>query len=350
MSYYSRGGWAPYVSVAERRRKAEKLAASLKKKGQVLQPVQIEGRTIARTFWGQKWCENLENYSDYENRLPRGRTYARNGSVIDLQIKEGDIKAMVSGSEIYKVSVTVKPLDKARWQAVLDECSGKVASLVELLQGKLSGAVMDVVTRPGKGLFPEPKQISFECSCPDWAGMCKHVAAVLYGVGARLDQQPELLFRLRHVDPAELIQQAAVLPAAQDGGGADLGGADLSALFGIDLGDIPVVAVPDGRAGQVAGEVGKPAKAARADKSAKSDKSDKSDKSGKAAKSAKSAKAAPGAASTTTSKELAARGVPAYMRQYWLNSGVLTRTAERGVYGMGKGAEQTIAYYLMRFS
>src|SRR6202048_743999 len=94
-------GWRPYVSVAERRRQAQREMAKLTKKGQTVSPVVIEGRTIVKTFWGKAWCENLERYSDFANRLPRGRTYVRNGSVIDLQITPGEIKAMVSGSEIY---------------------------------------------------------------------------------------------------------------------------------------------------------------------------------------------------------------------------------------------------------
>ena len=200
-AYDDGGGWAPYVPVAERRRQAERMLASLKKKGRICQPVVIDGRAIARTFWCKNWCEHLESYSDYASRLPRGRTYARNGSVIDLQIAAGKISALVAGSDIYKVDISVQPIEQGLWQAILDECAGKVASLVELLQGRLSSAVMDVVARPGTGLFPVPQQIRFHCSCPDAASMCKHVAASLYGVGARFDSEPELLFRLRGVDP-----------------------------------------------------------------------------------------------------------------------------------------------------
>ena len=235
MDFY---GWRPYVSVAERRRKAAKAMAKLKKKGHPVSPVVVEGRTIVKTFWGKAWCENLEQYSDFANRLPRGRTYVRNGSVIDLQIAPGEIKALVSGSEIYEVAVKVAPVAKARWQSICTDCAGAIDSLIELLQGRFSKGVMERVCRQKSGLFPSPHEIQLSCSCPDWAGMCKHVAAVLYGIGARLDHQPELLFRLHNVDEKELIAGAGkALPQAKraPAAGKVLGGEDLAALFGLEM-------------------------------------------------------------------------------------------------------------------
>src|SRR5947209_6482511 len=212
--------------------------AKLKKKGHPVSPVVVEGRAIVKTFWGKAWCQNLERYSDFENRLPRGRTYVRNGSVIDLQIAAGEIKALVSGSEIYKVHVKVAPVAKARWQSICKDCAGAIDSLIELLQGRLSKGVMERVCRQKAGLFPSPDEIRLSCSCPDSADMCKHIAAVLYGIGARLDQQPELIFRLHNVDEKELIAgggtalgKARKAPAA----GKVLDGEDLSALFGLDI-------------------------------------------------------------------------------------------------------------------
>jgi len=235
MGFY---GWRPYVSVAQRRRKAAGEMAKLKKKGHPVSPVVVEGRTIVKTFWGKAWCDNLERYSDFENRLPRGRTYVRNGSVIDLQIAPGEIKALVSGSEIYKVKVRVAPVAKARWESICKDCAGAIDSLIELLQGRFSKGVMERVCQQKTGLFPSPDEIQLSCSCPDWADMCKHVAAVLYGIGARLDQQPDLLFRLHDVDEKELIAGAGqALPLAKKAPAAKkvLGGEDLSALFGLDL-------------------------------------------------------------------------------------------------------------------
>jgi len=176
---YHEWRWRPYVSVAERRRQAEREMAKLRKMGYPVSPVVIEGRTIVKTFWGKAWCDNLERYSDYASRLPRGRTYVRNGSVVDLQIVPGEVKALVSGSEIYKVVVKVAPVPKGRWRSICQDCAGAIDSLVELLQGRFSKGVMERICRQRSGLFPTPDKIELSCSCPDWASMCKHVAAVL---------------------------------------------------------------------------------------------------------------------------------------------------------------------------
>jgi len=230
-------GWRRYVPAAKRRERAAKKIAKLKKSGRVIRPVEIEGRKIARTFWGESWCENLEAYSDYANRLPRGRTYARNGSVIDLRIEAGRVRALISGSSFYNVDIRIKPLAKKRWDAIKKQCAGRIDSMVELLKGSISKGVMEIVTRHGEGLFPAPREIGLGCSCPDWAEMCKHVAAALYGVGARLDHEPRMLFALRGVDPAEMIAAAVTdLPTARKRGrGRILKTDDLSSVFGIDL-------------------------------------------------------------------------------------------------------------------
>jgi uncharacterized Zn finger protein len=234
------GYWPKYVSVAKRRARAKKIAEKLKKGGSALHPVEIEGRQIAKTFWGKAWCENLENYSDYENRLPRGRTYVRNGFVIDLDIAHGQIKALVHGSDLYHVQIDIKPLEKAKWETIVKKCAGKIDSLIELLQGKFSKGVMEIVTHPENGLFPKPKEIKLSCSCPDGACMCKHIAAALYGVAARFDMEPEALFILRKVDHTMLINASeSVAALIGDGAGEEEGlqTSSLSELFGIDLDD-----------------------------------------------------------------------------------------------------------------
>jgi uncharacterized Zn finger protein len=211
---------------------------ALRKKGVSVQPVEIQGRKIARTFWGEAWCEHLESFSDYANRLPRGRTYVRNGSVCHLEIGKGEVVAKVAGSEIYDLRIRIQPLPAKKWNAIKQRCSGQIGSLLELLQGKLSHHVMEVVTDRKDGLFPQPREISLHCNCPDWAVMCKHVAAVLYGVGARLDQQPELLFQLRGVDHEELIDadaEAAVSAATSSSRSKRLTDNELSDVFNIDL-------------------------------------------------------------------------------------------------------------------
>ena len=202
--------------------------------------MRIEGRTIAKSFWGQAWCANLERYSDYKNRLPRGRSYVRNGSVVDLQIGKGDVTAMVAGSDLYKIKVSIAPVAKARWKSICRDCAGSIDLLVELLQGRLAKGVMDRVCRGGDGLFPSPGEINLACSCPDWAEMCKHVSAVLYGIGARLDEKPQLLFVLRGVDENELIAGAGQdLPLSGETPGAAkvLSDTDVAALFGLEMAD-----------------------------------------------------------------------------------------------------------------
>jgi uncharacterized Zn finger protein/DNA-binding XRE family transcriptional regulator len=230
------GEWGRYVPVAERRATARREMDKLRKKGKHIQPVTLDGRTIARSFWGKGWCAHLESFSDYANRLPRGRTYVRNGSVCHLDIRPGCIDAIVSGSELYNIDIRIKELKAATWASIKNTCAGHIGSMLELLQGKLSDQVMAIVTDRHQGLFPQPGEISFDCSCPDWAGMCKHIAAVLYGVGSRLDSQPELLFLLRGVDAQELIAAEMALPDAEAATAGDtLADDQLGAIFGIDL-------------------------------------------------------------------------------------------------------------------
>ena len=236
MAWY--GEWRPYVPVAQRRRQAERKMDALRKKGVNVEPVTIDGRKIARTFWGEAWCDHLESFSDFANRLPRGRTYVRNGSVCHLAIGRGKIEAKVAGSELYSVTVGVSELPAKKWQGVKQRCAGQIGSLLELLQGRLSDHVMEVVTDRNEGLFPLPKEITLRCSCPDWAVMCKHVAAVLYGVGARLDNKPELLFELRGVNHNELIAadaERAVSAVTRGGKSRRLSAGSLSDVFGIDV-------------------------------------------------------------------------------------------------------------------
>jgi len=238
MSWY--GGWRPYVPVAQRKAQAVAYAAKLaKKEKRTPAPVQIAGRVIAQSFWGQAWCQNLEQYSDFANRLPRGRTYARNGSIVDLQIKSGRIEAIVGGSEIYRVKIDIKTLPAPLWKRIKQDCAQSIQSLIDLLQARFSEGVMGRLTQPGDGLFPKPAEIAIHCSCPDYAYLCKHAAAVLYGVGARLDTAPEMLFTLRHVDHLELISHAAEAESLDrrlsGSASSTLAGADLGEVFGIEL-------------------------------------------------------------------------------------------------------------------
>jgi uncharacterized Zn finger protein len=241
MAYRGYYDFPPYVPVAERRRLAALEVKRLQKKGRTIEGVQIAGKGIAQTFWGKAWGDNLEGYSDFANRLPRGRTYVRNGSVVDLQVTPGRVTALVSGSSLYEIEVKIRPLARARWKALVETSAREMLSMVDLLAGSFSEQVMRRFCDRAGGLFPAPQEITLECSCPDWATMCKHVAAALYGVGARLDARPELLFTLRGVDPMDLVTAAAEAPskvrAPKTGKVLDAG--NLDAIFGLEMGTIP---------------------------------------------------------------------------------------------------------------
>ena len=242
------GEWPRYVSVAERRGNGARHAALLRKHGRVLAPVTTKGRgrALASTFWGRAWCDNLAAYASLANRLDRGRTYLRGGMVIDLRVEPGAVTALVSGSDVYEIAVRIKPMPAPRWKGVVKACAGKIDSVVELLAGRFDESVMAHVCRQGTGLFPAPAEIAYECSCPDGARggwLCKHIAATLYGVGVRLDEDPELLFRLRCVAHADLVARATAgltrAPSAKRSARRAIASDRLSAVFGIELETTP---------------------------------------------------------------------------------------------------------------
>jgi hypothetical protein len=241
MAYRHWNDFPRYVSAGEKRARAAQAAARLTRgsKGRALSPVVLAGHRIAATFWGKAWCDNLESYADFAHRLDRGRSYVRQGAVIDLQIEAARVRSKVAGTRLYDVEVSIHPLEPPRWKALVAGCGDRIESVVALLEGRLPDEVLRLVTHRERGLFPAPRQISLTCTCPDWAEMCKHVAATLYGVGARLDERPELLFLLRGVDPGDLVHAAADrLGAAPGGSGSGarlIEAGDLGALFGIEL-------------------------------------------------------------------------------------------------------------------
>ena len=337
MSWYS---WAPYVPAAVKRQRSANKLAKLGKKGFSVCPVQAEGRTIARSFWGQAWCANLEAYSDFSNRLPRGRTYLRNGSVLHLGLAAGRIDAFVAGSDLYKIEISIAPVPVRQWGAIRKESAGRIGSLVELLRGKLASEVMDVVTRKGTGLFPSPKEIRMECSCPDWASLCKHLAAVLYGVGVRLDEQPELLFLLRGVDHEELITEAAAAPVAagvpEAGKALGLDASGLSALFGIDVEEEKVAVVVKSKKGSPPRPISKAARKPVA----------VAPKEGETAPVRTVQSLRPGA--VVTAKELTALGISAAARRNWLIERVLKRALGSGCYQCTAVTKKRVDLYLAK--
>lgn len=236
-------GYPKYVTVAEKKAKAEKKLKQLKKKMPSIEPVILAGSTLAHTWWGKSWNRNLERYADYSNRIGRGKSYVRHGAVLDLKIKGGRVTALVQGTRAkpYEVVINIAPVQKANWEQIRKQCQGELRSLTDLVAGKFPKELGEIFLAEGKGLFPTPKEISFDCSCPDWATMCKHVAAALYGVGARLDEDPLLFFTLRQADTEELVTRAVqektgdLLARAEQKSSKVLGDADLSDLFGIDM-------------------------------------------------------------------------------------------------------------------
>ncbi len=244
-------GYPEYVTVGQRKQQAQKKLKVLTAKGEELSPVVIEGRKIAKTFWGKAWCDNIESYHDYENRLPRGRSYVRSGAVIDLKIAKGKITAQVMGSELYEIDITIHELPPKKWGKIKRECAGKIGSLVELIRGKLSQEIIELLCRKNEGMFPSPKEIKMNCNCPDWADLCKHLAAVLYGVGAHLDKQPELFFLLRGVDQNELFSADIAGALVDSAAPAAIADNDLNNIFGIELdsldSDIAIPAVTEKR-------------------------------------------------------------------------------------------------------
>lgn len=252
-----------YVTAAERKQAAQAKIKKLMGKGEKLSPVVIEGRAIAKTFWGKAWCDNVESYHDYESRLPRGRSYVRQGAVIDLQIEKGRITAKVQGSELYEININISELPGEKWERIKKSCAGKIDSLINLIQGKLSPEIIALLCRKDEGLFPSPKEIKLICNCPDWADLCKHLAAVMYGVGARLDTQPELFFLLRGVDQNELFSADFASDLADSGADSTISGGDLGSIFGIELDnlDTDAAATPATEAPKKRGKTAKPAPA-----------------------------------------------------------------------------------------
>jgi uncharacterized Zn finger protein len=238
--------YPPYVPVRERRAKAEKTLQQLCKKQPGITPVIIAGNALATTWWGRSWNSNLERYADYRNRIGRGRSYVRHRAVLDLQLEPGHITALVQGSEAqpYRVAITVDTLSADHWATIRAACAGCFDSLSALLAGTFPQALKDLFFAKGAGLFPSPWEIHFDCSCPDWASMCKHVAAALYGVGARVDDDPSLFFRLRGITMDEIITQTVadttqtLLRKAERQSANVLDEVDLGDVFGIQIDDL----------------------------------------------------------------------------------------------------------------
>ena len=235
-------GWfdyREYVPVAKKKEKADKQIEKLRKKDSNLSPVIIEGRKIAKTWWGEAWCKNLESYADFSNRIGRGSAYVKNGFVVDLKIYEGLVTGRVMGTRLYTVTIEIDLLYEALKRGIIKMVGRRIDSVSDLIDGKFPRELRDLFLTQEKGLFPAPNEIHMKCSCPDWADMCKHVAAVLYGVGARLDQNPLLFFELRGVDVNAFIKASiddkisVLMKNAGKSTDRVISNADISEIFGV---------------------------------------------------------------------------------------------------------------------
>ncbi len=199
-----------YESVGDRISKAKKKLKKLQKKDPSINPITIEGKHIANTWWGKAWINNLKYYADYDNRLSRGRSYVKNGLVIHLAIKKSEIEAMVIGtsSTPYKIKININKLNENKWKKITELSHKQLHSLSELIDGIFPQELSDIFSNKSEGIFPSTKEMRFDCSCPDWANMCKHVSASLFATGKRLDEDPALIFKLRGVDINDLINKA----------------------------------------------------------------------------------------------------------------------------------------------
>ena len=234
-------GYFEYVPVAKKKADAQKTIAKLRKKNPNISPVVIEGKKIATTWWGISWNKNLESYADYSNRIGRGSAYLKNGMVLDLQINAGTVSALVQGSRKtpYKIEIDIAGLSDSAWSKITSQCSNRINSIAELAEGKFPKEFEELFLCQDSGLFPSPEEIKLSCSCPDWADVCKHVAAVLYGIGARFDSDPLLFFKLRGIKFEELLKKSVeekidnMLKNADKKSSRIIEDADISALFGL---------------------------------------------------------------------------------------------------------------------
>jgi len=225
---------------AERESRIAAEVSKRRSRGEPMIPFEVAGLAkkgpTARSFWGTAWCERIERCGDYADRLAPGRSLLRAGAVYDLAVSPREVFAYVAGEELHEVLVKISPVGPDRTATLRASCAGKIAGVLELLQGRLGPETLTQLTDPDVGLVPGPGEIRFQCDCPDHAGVCAHGAAVLYAVGVRLDEEPEALLRLRDIAWTDLV--AGVVDEVGRQGAPDGSGvpdADLAGLFGIEL-------------------------------------------------------------------------------------------------------------------
>ncbi len=207
MSFYDYGY---YETKAEKRRRIGEKLERLRKTDPNIAPLTIEGNTLAKSWWGKAWGKNLESYADYKSRLSRGKNYVKQGAILDLKIEEGKVNSKISGSgsKIYDCEIHIERLSDERLKKILEHCQNKISTLDALLTGDFSEELLELFQDKSYGLFPSPDEISFRCDCPDVANICKHVAATLYAIGTKFDDDPMFFFELRQIESENLIQKS----------------------------------------------------------------------------------------------------------------------------------------------
>ena len=194
-----------YTTVASLKARAARATKTLKDAEPVIPHPHT--RKMCLTWWGQEWCNNLESYADYRSRLERGRRYVRSNTVVDLKIFANQVKAKVQGTDLYEVTVDFAKPKPADIEKIKKLTGNRIANVEMLLKGNFPDELKELFTQNKPGLFPTPEEIKFDCDCLDWADMCKHVAAVMYGIGIRIDADPLQFFKLRGIDIDEFLTQ-----------------------------------------------------------------------------------------------------------------------------------------------
>lgn len=204
------------MKAADLEAQARRELIELKSAGEEVRPVVGTTRKLAAHFWGSAWMKHLALCESGGWSLSAGRTLLRHGCVLDLQLEAGLIRARVMEERLHDVEIALDPLDGERLEELRTICSGKIDSLVPLLEGTLDDALLATLCNAETGLLPEPGAWHMSCTCPDWSEPCPHAAAAIYAAGILIDAEPSLLFRLRQVSPEDLLQSPAEKAAESD--------------------------------------------------------------------------------------------------------------------------------------
>ncbi len=194
---------------------------------------------FGQSWWAKRWIQVLESFT-IGARLGRGRSYARSGQVLSIDIEEGLVKAKVQGSRStpYQITIQVKTLDKADWGKLIGILSKQVIFAAKLLAGEMPENIEDAFVEAKLTLFPDKRgDLKTDCSCPDWSNPCKHIAAVYYLLGEEFDRDPFLIFKLRGMERQTLLsllsgsEAAAKKPRGRKGSAVSEGVSEEAAAF-----------------------------------------------------------------------------------------------------------------------